>query len=48
MDNAAKFTEDGVITVSVERVNNQKLKNYQNQNAESLNNAHNYIVLRMK
>ncbi|NET46294.1 sensor histidine kinase KdpD [Okeania sp. SIO2B3] len=47
LDNAAKFTEDGMITLSVERVNNQKLKSPQNQNAESLNNAHNYIVFRV-
>ncbi|NEQ37107.1 MAG: HAMP domain-containing histidine kinase [Okeania sp. SIO3I5] len=46
LDNAANFTKDGLITLSVERVNNQK-QGIQNQNAESLNNADNYIVFRV-
>ncbi|MGK7921135.1 MAG: ATP-binding protein [Trichodesmium sp.] len=45
--NAAKFTEDGEITLSVERVNNQKLQNIHHQGAESLNNAQSYIVFRV-
>ncbi len=47
LDNAGNFTKDGVITLSVERVNNYQLRNHQNQNAESLNNAQNYIVFRV-
>ncbi|MGB3511648.1 MAG: ATP-binding protein [Microcoleaceae cyanobacterium] len=47
LDNAAKFTKDGVITLSVERVNNQKLQNLQHQGAESLNDAQNYIVFQV-
>ncbi len=47
LGNAAKFTADGVITLSVERVKNQKPKNPQNQNAGLLNNEQNYIVFRV-
>ncbi|GFZ99692.1 HAMP domain-containing sensor histidine kinase [Okeania sp. KiyG1] len=47
LDNAENFTKDGLITLSVERVSNQKLRNNQNQNAESLSNAQNYIVFQV-
>ncbi|MGD1806299.1 ATP-binding protein [Dapis sp. BLCC M126] len=47
LDNAAKFTQEGVITLSVERGNNQKLQGHQNRNAEPFNNAQNYIVFRV-
>lgn len=47
LGNAAKFTQDGLITLSVERVKNKKVKISQNQNLQSFNNSNNYIVFRV-
>ena len=44
---AAKFTEDGVITLSAEKVKNNKQKNNQNHNTTLLGNENNYIVFRV-
>ncbi|GFZ99702.1 ATP-binding protein [Okeania sp. KiyG1] len=46
LGNAAKFTQDGLITLSVERVS-KKVKSSQNQNLQSFNNSNNYIVFRV-
>ncbi|NEQ37108.1 MAG: hypothetical protein F6K40_12865 [Okeania sp. SIO3I5] len=47
LNNAANFTKDGVITLSVEKVKNQKLKNDKNQDSGLLNNEENYIAFRV-
>ncbi|NEP77954.1 MAG: HAMP domain-containing protein, partial [Okeania sp. SIO3B3] len=47
LGNAAKFTQDGLITLSVERVNDKKVKNSQNQNLQSFNSSNGYIVFRV-
>ncbi|MDE5103657.1 MAG: ATP-binding protein [Trichodesmium sp. St19_bin2] len=47
LSNAAKFTEDGTITLSVEKVKNNQQKNNQNHNAKSLSNENYHIVFRV-
>ncbi|NEO57327.1 MAG: HAMP domain-containing protein [Okeania sp. SIO3B5] len=47
LGNAAKFTQDGLITLSVERVNNKKAKKSQNENLQSFNSSNGYIVFRV-
>ncbi|MDY7008311.1 MAG: ATP-binding protein [Cyanobacteriota bacterium] len=47
LGNAAKFTQDGLITLSVERVNKKKAKNSKSQNLQSFNSSNGYIVFRV-
>ncbi|MGB3511649.1 MAG: ATP-binding protein [Microcoleaceae cyanobacterium] len=47
LSNAAKFTENGLITVTVERVRNKKLKNNPQKASQSLNNSVQFIVFRV-
>lgn len=47
LSNSAKFTENGVITVSVERVRNKKLKKNPLKASQSLNNSVQFIVFRV-
>ncbi|MGB3511645.1 MAG: hypothetical protein WBA93_20880 [Microcoleaceae cyanobacterium] len=45
--NSIEKTEDGLITVSVKKVNSQELQNYQHKNVQSLNSSQNYIVFQV-
>ncbi|MDJ0555702.1 MAG: HAMP domain-containing sensor histidine kinase [Microcoleaceae cyanobacterium MO_207.B10] len=47
LSNAAKFTENGTITLTVERLNNKKLKNYPRKVAQLFKNSDQFIVFRV-